>query len=204
MRILIGDKGNVDFGSPANMSEQQFGEFKKLLEELFDIVEIEPKEEIRYERLGDEDYFPRRIWSPEERALLLEIGDNEEVAERLGRTVMSVQIQRGEWVPNFKRWADEKGYNFIQEIRKGNIKKLIEEYVKEKELEKKARRMERKKEREELENLKEELKRYKSRIKSIELRISCGDKKEGDEKRIEEAKQKIKELEVEIKKRGDI
>jgi len=202
MRILIGDKGNVDFGSPVNMSEQQFGEFKKLLEELFDIVDIEHKEEVRSERLGDKNF--QRPWSPEERALLLEIGDNEEVAERLGRTVMSVQIQRGEWVPNFKRWADEKGYNFIQEIRKGNIKKLIEEYVKEKELEKKAKRMERKKEREELENLKEELKRYKSRIKSIELRISCGDKREGDEKRIEEAKQKIKELEVEIKKRGDI
>ena len=64
-------------------------------------------------------------YDPNEIAMLLNVNiELEKVCELLGRSWMSVDIKRGEIVPELMRWVDSKGYNLIN----GDIKEIIKEY----------------------------------------------------------------------------
>jgi len=198
MKILIGDKGNVDFDEPIKLSPEQFDKFVKLMSKLFAIVEVEESNKPRKARLGERIRFNRR-WTEEELKLLLEIEDNKTVAEKLGRTWMSINIKRGEWIPAFMKWAEDKGYDIIDEIARGNIKKYIIEFMEEREREKEVKRKRRKRKVEKLKVLEKDLKSKKQLLRTIKLRIDCGYAQPNDKQRIAEIEKQIKEIEKQMK-----
>jgi len=197
MKILIGDKGNVDFDEPIKLSPEQFDKFVKLMRKLFAVVEVKESDKPRKARLGERIRFNRR-WTEEELKLLLEIEDNQTVAEKLGRTWMSVNIKRGEWIPTFMKWAEVKGYNIIDEITRGNVKKYIIEFMEEREREKRIRRKQRKKEIEKIKILEKELNSKKQLLKAIQLRGECGLAQPEDKEQIFKIKKQIEEIEKHI------
>lgn len=93
MKLLIGDKGNIDFDSPVVMDEHQRKKFIDFLKNMFKVVKVEETDHLRIERIGDK--FFTKEWTSEEYALLLELEDTNKVAEMLGRSWMSVDIKRG-------------------------------------------------------------------------------------------------------------
>lgn len=131
MKILIGDKGNIDFDGPIKMTDIQRENFVNFLKLIFKskVVEEINVSELRRERVGDKSEWPRE-WSAEEYAILLEIKDNNKVSEMLGRSWMSVDIKRGEFIQEFLFWASQRGENLL----KGNVKELIKKFLEEKEL----------------------------------------------------------------------
>jgi len=197
MKILIGDKGSVDFDEPIKLSPEQFDKFVKLMRKLFAVVKVEESDKPRKARLGERIRFNRR-WAEEELKLLLEIEDNQTVAEKLGRTWTSVNIKRGEWIPTFMKWAEDKGYNIIDEITRGNVKKYIIEFMEEREREKRIRRKQRKKEIEKIKILEKELNSKKQLLKAIQLRRECGLAQPEDKEQIFKIKKQIEEIEKQI------
>jgi|GEM_PF-1003244 len=195
MRILIGDKGNVDFDEAIQMSPKQKAEFLKFMKSLFDVVIEEEVDELRSDRLGDRVFF--RKWTSEELKILLEIEDTNKVCERLGRSWMSVDIMRGGFIPEFMYWAHIKGYDIVY----GDTKKLIEEFMEEKEKEKQERRNARRAEKNELPNLKQKLENFQRKLEAIKLRIRCGMKTPDDENIISETEREIREVEEKIKQK---
>lgn len=137
MKILIGDRGNVDFDSPIQMSTDQKDRFIDFLKTLFSVVEEEYSDEIRSERIGDK--FFMKDWSVDEYAKLLEVDTKttERLSEELGRTWMSVDIKRGDFIPEYLFWTQKKGVDLLS----SNTKELIKEFLKENEDKIKNRRM---------------------------------------------------------------
>lgn len=188
MKILVGDKGNVDFDSPVRMTEKQREDFIDFMKSLFSVVKVEYCDEFRSERLGDKLFF--REWDPDELKLLLHVKDNERLCQELGRSWMSVDIKRGDFIQPFMRWVNEKKYDLVKE----DVKKLIEEFLKEKEFERILRKEERQKIDQEKKKLKKKLEVNREKLKRQKWRRSL---KRGDSEKIEEA---IAETELEIKK----
>lgn len=128
MKILIGDKWGVDFDAPIKMSSEQKDKFIGFLKTLFSVVEEEYTGELRVDRIGDKLFM--KEWTPAELALLLEVEtkDTDMVAEELGRSWMSVDIKRGEFIPKYLAWVRERGIDLLS----ANTKELIKEFMKEK------------------------------------------------------------------------
>lgn len=198
MKILIGDKGNVDFDGPIQMTPEQKKKFIDFMKNLFAVVIEEESDKIRIGRLGDK-FFARK-WTPEERGLLLEIRDIEKVSKELGRSWMSVDIKRGQFIPEFMRWVDSNGYDIV----KDDTKKLIEEFMEEKEREKEKKRKQRQVKRNNLRMLNQELKNLKEKHRAIEVLIRSGMKAPNDkglfeiERKIKEIKKKIEEKKTKL------
>lgn len=160
MGILIGDRelGDddaryIDFDSPVKMTSEQKEEFIKLLKYLFVVVEEEPVNDFRPDRLGGDKLFTGRRWTVDEYEVILQVEDTGEVAKKLGRTWMGAHIQRGSFYPEFISWANKEG----KDLLKGNIKELIKEFMKSKEEAIKKRRAKKLKINRKLKKLKEEL-----------------------------------------------
>lgn len=191
MKILIGDKGNVDFDEPIKITNKQKEDFIEFMKTIFAVVEIENIDEIRAERLGDKGFL--RKWTVDEYAVLLETKDNLKVMELLGRTGMSVIIQRGVFYPAFYTWCQNNGKNIL----KGDIKPLITEFLEYTELLKKKRREERKKEKMSKEELAEKIKeiqRHISHLKNMKKILFNSDHEQQNK-----CEEKIKNLKIEIK-----
>lgn len=124
MKILLGDKGNIDFEDPVKMDDDQQKKFFTFLQNMFKVVKFERVDEFRTERIGDK--FFMREWTFEEYANLLEIEDTDKVAEILGRSWMSVDIKRGGFIPYFLAWTSQKGKDPLKE----DVKPLIKEFMK--------------------------------------------------------------------------
>lgn len=135
MRILVGHRGSVDFDRPLELDEQKRQKFIDFIKMLFEpsVVEVIPNATPRGERLGEKIF--QVSWSRSERKLLLRTDNNEILAEKLGRSWMSVVMQRGFFLPDFDAWCARNGYT-----RKGDYGNLIEKYLEEKEFRKKQRR----------------------------------------------------------------
>lgn len=127
MKILLGSRDNVDFDEPIKMTKEQMNRFIAFLRSTFDVVDVISTKIARAERVGDKPEWPRS-WTLDELKLLYEIEDTHKVAERLGRSWMSVDIMRGKFIPEFLDWASNKGIDLLKE----DTKKLIEEFLKEK------------------------------------------------------------------------
>jgi dsDNA-binding SOS-regulon protein len=154
MELLVGDKGKIDFDAPVKMNIDQRKKFINFLKSIFSVVEIIESERVRTERLGDILFL--KNWSVDEYAVLLEVEDTNNVAEMLGRSWMSVDIKRGEFLPTYLAWAKEKKIDIV----KGDTKKLIKEFMKEHEDELRRRSEERK--------LIHEIEKIPDRLKEIE------------------------------------
>ncbi len=204
MKLLIGDKGNVDFDSPVAMNETQRKKFIDFLKNMFKVVKIEEIDNFRTERIGDK--FFMREWTSEEYATLLELEDTNKVAEMLGRSWMSVDIKRGAFIPDFLAWTSQKGKDPL----KDDVKELIKEFMKEKEQEiisRRERKNELRRKQKKIENLELEREDLHSEKKKdqIEFAIRIGQIKSSNAKEYIKVKDgeitsKIKKLKEEIEK----
>ena len=200
MKILIGDRGGVDFDAPIKVSDKQKNEIIKFLKDMFKVIIVEETDYFRTERMGEK--FFMREWTSEEYAVLLEIEDTDKVAEMLGRSWMSVNIKRGDFIPDFLTWTQRKG----KDILKDDMKKLVEEFMKEKKNEIISRRNKRKKIRQ-IEKKIDELESWiqKKTKRRIELAINLGQLKDITledfiKKKKQEIKEQISKLEKELSK----
>tara|TARA_Y100000310_G_scaffold328134_1_gene395731 strand:+ start:479 stop:1105 length:627 start_codon:yes stop_codon:yes gene_type:complete len=105
--ILIGNKGRIDFATPISMTEEQKNKFFDLLNELYDVVELDYVLNFRNDRLGSKEITAR--WTAKEYRTLLQIDDYETVAKKLGRTEMSIIMRAGSVIPRLILWCEEKG-----------------------------------------------------------------------------------------------
>lgn len=149
--ILVGDKGNVDLDSAVCMTDAQKDTFVSFLKELFspEIVIETRTEEMRDERIGDKFFF--REWHNEEYEKLLEIDTKtvEDLVEEIGRSWMSVNIKRGQFIPDYLEWISRKGKNLMTD----DTKKLIEGFMKYRESQKQGKKILRQKKKKLLEKL---------------------------------------------------
>lgn len=191
MKILVGNKGNVDFDAPVPMTKVQQNSFIKLMKSIFhpDIIKIVETEEFRVDRIGDNLF--QREWSAAELAKLLDVHtDTNETSEMLGRTWMSVVIKRGEVIPDLLKWANLKGYDLV----KGDIEKIIEEYLQErKDLSKERREIKSAKTRE-INALIDEYYRCESLLKTIDFRSKAGVRLPTDNETIKKNKEKMEAI----------
>ncbi|MCK4796302.1 MAG: hypothetical protein KAT05_02910 [Spirochaetes bacterium] len=194
MKILVGEKGNVDFDQPVKMTKEQQNDFIKFMKTIFKPVHPMETDKFRKFRIGDQ-YFPRKWNDSEERSMLLDINvDTDKLCELLGRTWMGVNIKRGDFIPDLLVWADSKGYN----IFKGDRKKIIEEYLEEKRNlvnEKRAHRSSRQKK---INELITEINNNYRFIDSVNLRNRVGLSSEKDDEIIERKKTEIESIENEL------
>jgi hypothetical protein len=194
MRILVGNKGNVDFDGAVELSRKHREELLRFLESKFAVVHVEEGDEYRSDRLGDREFQKR--WHRDELEVLLELKDNSEVSAMLGRTWMSVNIKRGNFYSNFQVWAGKKGYD----IPKSDLKKLIEEFLKDRRIEQKKRREAKRPRKVQIQELKRRRQRREDKIRSIKIRIDCGQKTVGDRGKIEKLRKEISEIGQEIRR----
>jgi len=200
MNILIGDKGNVDFDSAIPMTGHQQDLFIEFMKTIFNPVEKVEATSFRTDRIGDK-FFGRRWGDKKEMAMLLDVNIKlEKVCELLGRTWMSVDIKRGEFVPELMMWADSKGYSLIDE----DIEGLIEEYLNEKKeiaKEKKASHSSSEKKKNKLIN---KIKTLNKMLDAIDLRSRSGMVFPSDEEKIKETNEEIKDSEDELLQKYDV
>lgn len=192
MKILIGDNGHYDFDRPILMSPEQKQGFEKMMRKLFSVVQFEESEEYRYERLGDRIFA--RTWTTDELRCLLDFIDLNNVCKELGRSWMSVDIKRGEFIPDFMSWAHEKGYDIL----KGNIKNLIEEFMEEKELKKKEINEEKKQKRSNIKSLMTQKEKLTKKRESIYRRRGILEDPK-DERSLAEIEKQIIDIDEKIK-----
>lgn len=129
-KILVGNKGYVDFDQPVKMNEKESEQFIQLLKNIFDlsIIEINSADEFRDWRISDKILYPR-TWTAEEYEVLLKSSSTHEAVEKLGRSDMAVIVQDGIWRPDFLSWCEKKGKNPFAK----DIIPTIKEYIKENE-----------------------------------------------------------------------
>ncbi len=130
IEILNGDKEGIDFSEPIIVDEKQKESIINYFKKNYKAVEVISVNEFRTDRLGVKEF--KREWSELELELLLKMDlDTGNVAELLGRTWMSVDIKRGQFVSDFIGWSYKQGYPDLLKIP--NIKSLIKKFLKEKE-----------------------------------------------------------------------
>lgn len=109
MRILI-KEDYVDLEAPIQMTDKQAEKFYDFLDKMFpgEVQEVQNVPEATKE-VGDRTYN-YKDWTPENLLDLLSSDDNDTVADKQGRTRMSVLMRRGYFVPEFMKWAKSNGY----------------------------------------------------------------------------------------------
>ena len=157
-KIIVGDKRNVDFDGPIEMTDEEREKFIKFLKSLFapSIVQEEKVNHFRDWRIGGDRVQYPRVWAAEEYEVLLGSHSINEAIDKLGRSGMAIIVQGGIWRPEFFSWCHKKGKNPFE----GEIIQIIKEFMKEKHDEILAKRNKKKnlrKKQKEIIELKEEL-----------------------------------------------
>ncbi len=201
MKILVGNKGNVDFDAPVPMTKSQQDSFIKLMKSIFhpDTIKIVDTDEFRVDRIGD--HLFQREWSVSELAKLLDVHTNtNETSEMLGRTWMGVVIKRGEVIPDLMKWANLKGYDLV----KGDIEKIIEEYLQErKDLTKKQKKIKSAETREK-NALIDEYCRCESFLGTIDFRSQAGFRLPTDSETAKKTKEKMEIIKQTLIEKFDV
>ncbi|HET6404368.1 MAG TPA: hypothetical protein VFH78_06955 [Candidatus Thermoplasmatota archaeon] len=114
MKLLYGDRENLDFGAPLRLTPEQRRALVSWFRERFDCVEDElvAPGELRGWRLGDKHFS--RNWSAEEDILVLrsitsEPMETEELGRRLARGGMSTMMRRVTVMDSFAPVARREG-----------------------------------------------------------------------------------------------
>jgi len=125
MRIIYG-KWGIDFESPPYMSDRQRVAFISFMQRLLPNIKVVNIQEKK--KLGPGGGESKH-WTQNELELLLKTDDNDTLAKKLGRTEMSVKMERAERLPEFFAWAQRKGYVVpaVDVDREPLIKKFFEE-----------------------------------------------------------------------------
>lgn len=145
IRILVGNKGRVDFSQEVRMDDVQFKHFYNFLNSLFEVVDFSLRN-FREKRLGEQKNYPSE-WSSREISYLMDLkGYTEEhLSKMLGRTEMAIMMQRAKYYALLDDWCKDKNISFFESFLKNREKaeKLIKKFLKEREAEKLRRRKER-------------------------------------------------------------
>jgi hypothetical protein len=138
MKILIGDKDNVDLDRPIKMSVESKNKFLTFLRANFLFVNEMESSYHRTDRLGDKSFSSR--WNDEELALLYNPRkSNEEIAEGLGITWLSIANKRGQAIAEFQIWARGLGKGYVTIPTEKEIQGFIKYRARQKEIEKKLK-----------------------------------------------------------------
>lgn len=135
--LLVGDKGKVDFEHPIKMTDVEFDAFKTKLKQMFDFVDVEPSI-THHARLGTQVTYPRE-WSMDEEGLLLHPLNHHSIAERLGRSGMTVIMRRMKVSRPFRKWRHSQGRAFNMKTLKADIITFLKEREKQKQLRRKQK-----------------------------------------------------------------
>jgi hypothetical protein len=194
MKLLKGDKGNIDFANPIQLSEEKKERFLNFLKEMFYHVEIKEVPSFRDSRLGEKSF--QREWEDEEYELLFRIDmPNESVAKQLGRSWMSIEMKRVmvDYVTKVMGYAAEREIDVyqvdIKELVKDFLKEQNEKKLKRKEEREKANR-EKKEEMQEYQRLKEDIPRDEKMIGVVGSPVTK-EVLEGKKERLRELKEKF-------------
>jgi hypothetical protein len=125
MKIRLGDHHHIDFDGPVKATDEQIGEIMQFFYSNFfeNVIEIDEESEFRDDRLGDKLF--RKEWSQPEYAELVRLNKNtEELVDGLGRSHMSIDMQRIGWMEDFFRWVRR---NNIQ-LFTSKIEEVIDRY----------------------------------------------------------------------------
>jgi N-glycosylase/DNA lyase len=163
MKILVGDNGNVDFDGPIHATGDQIEKMVDFFKSLYrsEVVGVDIDADFRSQRIGEKLF--QKQWSVAEYSALLDLDkDTDELSEELGRTWMSVDIQRGQWIPRFQMWAKRNNKNFV----KGDIKKIVKEYIEYLDKKKQLKRQQRKQENLKKKRLQKEKNRLEKTLQS--------------------------------------
>lgn len=202
MKILVGNKGNVDFDAPVPMNRTQQELFIAFMKSIFRsnvVYKKETNEFCRVDRIGD--HLFQREWTGEEIVVLLDVHiDANKASEMLGRTWMSVIIKRGEVIPDLMRWANLKGYD----LAKGDIRKIIEEYLIQKKDLAKDRHKSKSTERKKINALVDEYNRNLSLLNTIDFRTKAGFKHPNDDETTKKTKDEMKSIENELSEKYSV
>lgn len=107
MRLERYDGGIVDLAEPVWMTDDQFKRFCRFIQRRTGRrPSVVPVREAAKAAPGGGE---RSSWSAADRAKLLSKKDIPTLAEELGRSEMSIQMQIGTFVPDYLRWARRRG-----------------------------------------------------------------------------------------------
>lgn len=126
MRLLLHGDRCIDFEAPVYMSEQQRERFIKFMQKLVPGIKVAYVQEKERKPPRGEP----KPWTKHELGLLLRTDDNETLMKKLGRSSMSIRLQRGELQPEFFKWAKKEGHVIPIDNREREplIKKFLEVY----------------------------------------------------------------------------
>ena len=193
MKLLKGDKGNVDFLKHVQLSELQKERLVNFLRNMFYNVELKETNSFRTDRLGDRSFM--KEWEDKEYRLLFEIDKtNGEVSKKLGRSWMSIEMKRLYWLPLMLDFAAKKGVD----IYKVDIKELVKEFLKEYREEISKRKEERKLKKEKMKKTESALAHIPEKRKTIKWLINLNQADKNELKKLDEEENelniKLKEL----------
>jgi len=126
MKILKGNKGNVDFEHSLQLDALQKERLLNFLRDMFYYVEEKEVKEFRDERIGQKKFS--REWEDEEFEVLFRPDeDNETVGRKLGRSWMSIEMKRvvSDYPAIVMNYAEKKNIN-VYEV---DIKEMVKEFV---------------------------------------------------------------------------
>ena len=113
MKFSVHKDGYVDLETPIHMTEEQREAFIEFFKKMFpgEVSVGDTVEPPVY--TGEREGTTPKRWTVEEYVMLLDPERNLRVANKIGRSEMSIQMKRGEFVPGFLAWVKEKGYSLI-------------------------------------------------------------------------------------------
>lgn len=127
MKVLQDENGRVDFDTPVDVTDKQKNKFIEFFKENFENVEVEDTKEPDRDVDSDGDNN-QKSWTVKDRKVLLKTNSNEEAAEQLDRSKMSVQMKRGSFQPEFLQWAKDQGYaKPLENLSEDMIEDFLEE-----------------------------------------------------------------------------
>lgn len=192
MKILIGDHGHIDFDSPVEATDEQIEKVKQFFYENFNekVVDIDKISEFRVDRLGSKLF--RKEWFPPEYAELVRINkDTDELVDSLGRSAMSIEMQRIDWLEDLYRWVAQNN----KKIFPDNIEEIVREYLENLKDIKLLKREERKQKNRKLKYLEKELKRLEKLLEKHKWTKRCLPSMSGIDEAIEKTIEEKKEVE---------
>jgi hypothetical protein len=123
MKIQLSSSGEVDFEAPINVSEAQRKKFIDFMKNLLEDVSVENV--IEKTRKAGKRINKIKKWVLDEYVLLFDGKSNEELAEKMNRSSMSVSMMRGHFVPAYIEWDKGKGRDGSPDMAR--IKQFIQE-----------------------------------------------------------------------------
>ncbi|MDG6225854.1 MAG: hypothetical protein QCI82_10125 [Candidatus Thermoplasmatota archaeon] len=122
MKLLFHDNW-IDLEAPVYMSEGQRFILINFFKDNYEDVEVEEVQEAG-RNIGARESIIKE-WTENDLLILLSSSDNETIAKQMNRTIMSVKMKRGYFVPDFWKWMRDRGITPPADIE------LIRKYVNE-------------------------------------------------------------------------